>query len=460
MTVLEHLDGYLPPAHPLSAGSVAAGLAAPVRALFGDPGRDLVDRWEIETRQLPRPLRRLRRRFRDFARRELAPPALAVDALPHWPIDTIPDPLHRLLVTAGRAGWLSDLLPKPVGSGSPLAAAYPLSMITSLKVEEFSRACGGLMLLLSAHMLGQVPMLLSGDPLLIRRRLVPGLRRNLAGDPYLFAFAITEPDAGSDVEDGHGAALRHPGVVARRADGGWLLSGRKVFISGGDVARGFTLFAALDGEGYESWTCFFLERGTAGFRPVRTELKMGMRASGAAELELLDVFVPDADVVGRLRAGWSLNRQTLNLSRIPVAAMAVGFAQAACDIAVEHVSRPRPGGRARIHDQSVQLAIADMITATSAIRAQVWTAAASWRLRQSTSAMAKFHATDTAMQVIETGMDLLGADGLLHHNRLEKVWRDGRLTQIFEGTNQINRLAVIEDLQHQFLYPSTPRSQP
>jgi alkylation response protein AidB-like acyl-CoA dehydrogenase len=315
------------------------------------------------------------------------------------------------------------------------------------------------MLLLSAHMLGQVPLLLSADPLLIGRRLIPGVRRNLTGDPYLFAFAITEPDAGSDVEEGHGAALGHPGVVARRVTGGWLLNGRKVFISGGDIAQGFTLFAALDGEGYESWTCFFIERGSPGFRPVRTELKMGMRASGAAELELLDVFVPDADVVGKVRGGWSLNRQTLNISRIPVAAMAVGFAQAACDIAVDHVTRS-DGGRARIHDQSVQLAVADMITATSAIRAQVWAAASGWRLRQSTGAMAKFYATDTAMGVIEQGMDLLGPDALLHHNGLEKVWRDCRLTQIFEGTNQINRLAVIEDLQYGFLEPSTTRSQP
>lgn len=458
MTTLEHLDGHVAPGRPLSATAVAPGLAAPVRALLGDPSRDIADRWELETRRLPRPMRPLRRRWRDFAQTELAPLALEVDALPHWPVEELPDPLHRLLVTAGRAGWLSDLLPKPIGSGPVTAAVYPLAMMTSLKVEEFSRACGGLMLLLSAHMLGQVPLLLSADPGLIRRRLIPGLRRNLAGEPYLFAFAITEPDAGSDVEDGHGAALRHPGVVARRADGGWLLTGRKVFISGGDVAEGFTVFAALDGEGYESWTCFFVERGTPGFRPVRTELKMGMRASGAAELELIDVFVPDADVVGKLRGGWSLNRQTLNLSRIPVGAMAVGFAQAACDIAVEHVTRPRAGGRARIHDQSVQLAIADMIAATSAIRAQVWAAASTWRLRQATSAMTKFYATDTAMQVIETGMDLLGAEALLHQTGLEKVWRDCRLTQIFEGTNQINRLAVIEDLQQEFL--STRRSQP
>jgi butyryl-CoA dehydrogenase len=455
----DHLDGYLAHPHPLSADAVATGLAAPVRTLFGNPAQDHGDRWEIETRQLPRGLRSLRRRARDFARTELAPLALEIDAAPHWPADAIPAVLHRLLVTAGRAGWLSDLLPKPIGSGSPRTVAHPLAMTASLKVEEFSRACGGLMLLLSAHMLGQVPLLLSADPLLIGRRLIPGVRRNLTGDPYLFAFAITEPDAGSDVEEGHGAALGHPGVVARRVTGGWLLNGRKVFISGGDIAQGFTLFAALDGEGYESWTCFFIERGSPGFRPVRTELKMGMRASGAAELELLDVFVPDADVVGKVRGGWSLNRQTLNISRIPVAAMAVGFAQAACDIAVDHVTRS-DGGRARIHDQSVQLAVADMITATSAIRAQVWAAASGWRLRQSTGAMAKFYATDTAMGVIEQGMDLLGPDALLHHNGLEKVWRDCRLTQIFEGTNQINRLAVIEDLQYGFLEPSTTRSQP
>lgn len=456
----DHLDGYVAHLHPLSADAVATGLAAPVRTLFGNTAQDHGDRWEIETRQLPRGLRSLRRRARDFARTELAPLALEIDAAPHWPVDAMPDVLHRLLVTAGRAGWLSDLLPRPIGSGSPRTVAHPLAMTASLKVEEFSRVCGGLMLLLSAHMLGQVPLLLSADPLLIGRRLIPAVRRNLTGDPYLFAFAITEPDAGSDVEEGHGAALGHPGVVARRVTGGWLLNGRKVFISGGDIAEGFTLFAALDGEGYESWTCFFIERGSPGFRPVRTELKMGMRASGAAELELVDVFVPDADVVGKVRGGWSLNRQTLNISRIPVAAMAVGFAQAACDIAVDHVTRGGVGGRARIHDQSVQLAVADMITATSAIRAQVWAAASAWRLRQSTGAMAKFYATDTAMGVIEQGMDLLGPDALLHHNGLEKVWRDCRLTQIFEGTNQINRLAVIEDLQFGFLEPSTTRSQP
>lgn len=442
------LQGLLPPSHPLSARSVAAGLPVALRRVFGNPTDDL---WEWETRGLPGGLRRLRRRARDFARTELRPLALELDAMPHWSVGDEPPQLRDLLVRAGRAGWLSDMIPRPFGSQSPRNALQPLTMPASVKVEEFSRACGGLMLLLSAHMLGQVPLLLAGDIALARRRLISGLRRNLAGDPYLFAYAITEPDAGSDVEEGHGALHAKPGLVARRGNGGWLLTGRKVFISGGDVARGFTVFAALEGEGYESWTCFFVEAGTPGFRPVRTELKMGMRASGAADLEFTDVFVPDEDVVGEVRGGWALNRQTLNLSRLPVAAMAVGFAQAACDIVIDHAGTTRVGGRRIIEQQHVQLRIADALAATSAIRAEVWSASSTWRVSQAVSAMKKFHATDTAMAVIEECMDLLGAESLLHHHRLEKVWRDARLTQIFEGTNQINRIGVIEDIAGRFV---------
>ncbi len=449
------LRGFVAPGHPLSERSVLPCLAPPYRMVFGSQEPDL---WELETRRLPRSLQALRRRARAFAVEELQPLALAVDAMPHWPVGHQPPELERLLVTAGRAGWLSDMLPRPLGSGSPLVNRHPLPMTASLKVEELSRVCGGLMLLLSAHMLGQAPLILSADLGAIRRRLLPGIRSNLYGAPYLFAFAITEPGAGSDVEEGHGASLGRPGLVARRVPGGWRLDGRKVFISGGDVASGFTVFAALEGEGYESWTCFFVERGTPGFRPVRTELKMGMRASGAAEMEFVDAFVPDADVVGRLRGGWALNRQTLNLSRLPVAAMGVGLAQAACDVAVDYARRTVVGGRPLVDRQSVQLTLADLLAETSGIRAQVWQTAGTWSVRQSTSAMAKFHATDVAMRVIDRAMDLLGSDALLHGERLEKIWRDTRLTQIFEGTNQINRLAVIEDLQAD-LVPPMPRRQ-
>ncbi len=446
-------NGALPVEHPLSIRSVDAGLPRALRAVFGDSSPDL---WEAQTRLLPRSLQALRRRARAFARLQLAPLALELDRLPHWPVGQTPPAVQRLLQRAGREGWLSDILPKPIGSGSPIVARHPLPLAASLKVEEFARVDGGLMLALSANMLGQAPLLLCADPRIITRRLVPGIRRSVSGEPYVFAFAITEPGAGSDVEEGHGASLAKPGVVARRAPGGWVLNGRKVYISGGDIAQGYTVFAALEGEGYESWTCFFVERDTAGFRAVRTELKMGMRASGAAEIEFVDVFVPDADVVGRLRGGWALNRQTLNLSRLPVAAMAVGFAQAACDIAMDYALTTTSGGRPIIEQQSVQLALADAVAATSSIRAQVWQSAGTWKVSQGVSAMNKFHATDTAMQVIDECLDLLGPDGLLHGNRLEKVWRDARLTQIFEGTNQINRLALMEDIQDRFVKPAEP----
>lgn len=446
------LEGHVAATHPLSPRVASGQLPGVIRALYRYPPQSP---WDIDTARLPRELRRLRARARQFADEVLAPLALQIDALPHWPVGQQPAALDALLVQAGRAGWLSDILPWPLGSMSPLQARHSLQWAASVKVEEFSRACGGLMLLLSAHMLGIAPVLLSGNVGTLRRFLLPALRDNLRGQPHLFAFAITEPHAGSDVEDGHGAAASKPALVARRAPGGWVLNGRKCFISGGDVAQSFTVFAALEiegqCEGYASWTCFLVQRGMPGFRPVRTELKMGMRASGAAELEFVDVFVPDSHVVGDVRGGWALNRQTLNLSRLPVASMAVGFAQAACDIATDFACRTRLGGQALIHQQDVQLALAQMLTDTSAIRAHVWTCARAWTPRQGVASMNKFHATDTAMSVIQQAMDLLGHHALMHRERLEKVYRDCRLTQIFEGTNQINRLAVIEDLQEDFL---------
>jgi alkylation response protein AidB-like acyl-CoA dehydrogenase len=190
--------------------------------------------------------------------------------------------------------------------------------------------------------------------------------------PYLFAFAITEPGAGSDVESGYGASLFRPETVARRGDGGWMLNGRKQYISGGDVADAVTVFAALEGEGIESWTCFLVERGTPGFRCLRNERKMGQRASGAAELELRDVFVPDDRVIGPLRSGWALNRASLTCSRMPVAAIALGIARGAMDAAIDFVCRYRFGGRPLIDDQQVQLRVAEMLAETSGMRAMIW----------------------------------------------------------------------------------------
>ena len=452
-----HLDGHLPADHLLSPQAAFARLPFHVRQFTDYSPLDL---WETDTRRLPRSLARLRRRARDFADRVLAPAAMELDLAPHLPAGEVHPLVADILVRAGREGFLSYFLPAPIGSMPPDRAFHSPVWQSCLVIEEFSRVCGGLMLLLSAHHLGCMPLVLSGSPRLILGQLRPIYRSCLNGDPHLVAFAITEPDAGSDVEDGHGAARYKPGLVASPVPGGFRLNGRKQFISGGDICRSLTVFAALEGEGMESWTCFHVDSRSPGFRVIRTELKMGMRASGAAELEFSDVFVPADRVVGKLRGGWAINRATLNFSRIPVASMGVGFAEAATRIAAEFACSYELGGKTLVNYQDVQLHLATMLAETRALRSLVWQEARhAWRPRQLMASGCKFHATDRAQHICEMAMDLLAGHGSLHEARIEKLFRDLRLTRIFEGTNQINRLAVIEDWQDSLMnmVPSDPR---
>jgi butyryl-CoA dehydrogenase len=442
------LRGHVPPTSPLSPRAAFARLPRAVRSFVAYQPSTI---WEQDTATLPAPLARWRRALRRFAEAHLRPVALTVDAAPHPRVGEAVPEAAEVLRAAGRAGLLDDMLPAPLGSADPRLFAHPLAFASALKTEELAAVDGGLMLLVCAHGLGVAPFLVSGDLGAIRRFVLPAYRACRAGEPRLFAYAITEPAAGSDVEDGHGAQGYRPGTVARRAAGGWLLRGRKCFISGGDLARAVVVFAALDGEPMSSWTAFVVPTDRPGFRVARTELKMGMRASGAAELELDDVWVSDEHVLGKLRDGWALNRAVLNLSRIPVAAMGVGFARAATDAAIAFACRFRLGGRPLVDHQHVQLELADMLAETQAARAMVWAAASRWQAMQREASAAKLYCTDTALRVCTRAMDLLGNHALVHANGVEKAYRDSRLTQIFEGTNQINRLSMIEDVQEQLL---------
>lgn len=449
MSLNMHLDGHLPSTHQLSPHWQYGEFPVLARQFTHYASRDL---WEADTARLPKALAKIRRAARGFAEQHIAPLASAADLAEHLPVgECLPD-VQRLLIEAGKAGWLSYFMPAPLGSMPWQAVTQPPIWQCALVVEEFSRACGGLMLLLSAHHLGCMPLLLSGSPGTITRHLAPVYRSCLNGDPHLVAFAITEPGAGSDAEEGHGAEVYRPGVVATPAPGGYLLNGRKCFISGGDLAKSATVFAALQGEGMDSWTCFYVDADSPGYSIARTEMKMGMRASGAAELEFNNVFVPNGRLIGGLRKGWALNRATLNASRIPVAAMGVGLARAATELAVDFARRYKLGGKELIQYQDVQLHLATMVAETRAIRSLIWQEAKhAWRPRQLNASLCKFHATDRAQHVVEMALDLLADHGSLHEQRIEKIFRDVRLTRIFEGTNQINRLSLIEDWQEQLL---------
>ncbi len=434
------LTGFVPPHDSLSPRSAFRRLDPKIRALATTDPTTL---WEQDTRRLSRGAQAYRRKLRAFADAELRHRALGCD------LDAHGNGVQEVLTAAGKAGYLSDFLPRPLGSVEWNRVLEPLSFMQSLKVEEFCAACGGLGLVLGANGLGAAPVVFSGSLGTIFRHLVPRYRKSLAGDPHTFAFAITEPSGGSDVEESHGAKLYRPMTTARRVDGGWRLSGRKVFISGGDTASAITVFAALEGEGLESWTCFLVEREMPGFSVARTELKMGQRASGAAELVFEDVFVADANVVGDLRAGWAINRLVLNSSRVPVAAIALGIARGAYESATRFACTNMLGDKRLIDYQDVQLAIAQMMLDLHAMRATVWQSAA-WNPSQARASMAKVFCSDTAVKVCENAMELMGNHGLLHGGP-EKAFRDARLTQIYEGTNQINRLAVIEDQMEELL---------
>jgi len=170
---------------------------------------------------------------------------------------------------------------------------------------------------------------------------------------------------------------------------------------------------------------------------------MGQRSSAATELLFEELFVPDERVIGGLGNGWALNRAVLNYSRAPVAALALGMARSALEEALGFCRRTRLGGRPLVAYQQVRLRLAEMWSETVAMRSMIWHACNERVPRQLYSSASKFQVSDRAMEICAGALDLLG-NAALGHNRVEKAWRDARLTRIYEGTNQINRLAVWE----------------
>lgn len=420
---------------------------APLGRFLYDRGTDGM--WDRDTATLPRHLRRRRRAYRRFAADRIAPLAASADADPEG-FDPRP-----LLAEAGRRGFQSELLPPPLGTMPWPALGSSMLLHVMLRAEEFCAACGGIGLALLAHDLGAAPLLLSGDLAVWQRWLIPINRANRRGDPVLCAFAITEPAAGSDVEDSAGAATARFGTTATRSSGGYRIDGQKVFITGGAHADLVCVFAVLEpdtggpgGNGRggvdTDWTCFVVERGTPGFGTGRREHKLGQRAADATELFFDGVEVPAANRVGPERSGWALNRNVLNYSRGPVGAIATGIARGAAEAATEYCRTRRLGNRPLAARQEVQLALAEIWCDVMAMRAMVWQAGRQRRPNQGVASATKAFCGDTAFRVATRAMALLADDGGLGANRVEKAMRDARLNQIYEGTNQLNRLAMVE----------------
>jgi alkylation response protein AidB-like acyl-CoA dehydrogenase len=394
--------------------------------------------WERDTATLPWTFRRIRRRCRRFAAEHIAPLSLQADLDPHSF-----DP-HPIFVQAAREGFQTEFMPWPWGTLKLGGFVRSILLAPALKAEEFCAACAGVGLSLLAHELGIAPLFISGDLRAYFKWLRLIYREIKAGEPAVAAFAITEPGAGSDVEDTEGGERARLGCRWRRVPGGFRLNGRKCFISGGAASRWVTFFAAEEGKGLETWTCFLLDKSMPGLSVGRREKKMGQRASDASELVAEDVFAPDERVIGKVGAGWAINRNVLNYSRPVVGAIALGTARGAFERAVQFCKETRLANRALIDYPDVQLALADMMITLSAMRATVWRATRYPFAFQAAGGVAKTFCSDKAWEVCNAAMELLGDHGCLHGQGIEKAARDARLAQIYEGTNQINRLGVFE----------------
>ncbi len=413
----------------------AADLTSIGRMLFDNKEESF---WDRDTAVLPRPMQKLRWRYRNFATQNLRSCSIDVEAdLPNY------DP-WPLVHAAAKEGFMTEFMPPPFGDFPVFIGMGSMVGSAVLRAEEFCAGCGGLGLLLLAHDLGVAPMIMSGDFRSIfkwQRKIYKEIK---AGEKAMASFAITEPGAGSDVEETEGARTARIVTRAKPVDGGYLINGSKSFISNWARARYVTLFSAIGDEGVESWTCFLLDKDMQGLSVGRQEKKLGQKASDASELICEDVFVPTDRIIGKLRGGWALNRSVLNASRLPVAAIGLGIARGAVEATVEFCRANRLANRPLIEYQDVQLSLADMFIDLQVMRSSIWHACRTMISSQALASIAKTFCGDTAFRVCNRAMELMGDHGYLSANVAEKCMRDARLNQIYEGANQINRLAVIE----------------
>jgi butyryl-CoA dehydrogenase len=304
-----------------------------------------------------------------------------------------------------------------------------------LVTEELSRACGGIALAFAGTALGAFPILLYGSDEQ-KQRFLPAI----AAGEKLAAFGLTEPMAGSDA-----GSIR---TTARRDGDHYVLNGTKVFITNGEEADIYTTVALTQPDkGARGASCFIIEKGTPGFSFGKKEHKMGIRASVTAELVFEDARVPAANLVSREGMGFIAAMKTFDISRPGVAAQALGIAEGAMDETLKYVHQRQQFGKNIVSFQGVQWMLADMATQIEASRALIYGLAD--RIDKGDtkdighlSAMCKVFASDTAMKVTTDAVQLLGGYGYMAEYPVEKMMRDAKITQIYEGTNQIQRNVI------------------
>jgi alkylation response protein AidB-like acyl-CoA dehydrogenase len=379
----------------------------------------------LEPYVIPQDLEYLRSTIAQIARERIAPRAAAIDANAEYPWD-----IRELFAEHDLFALAFDERHGGTGTGH---------LMQVIAIEEIAKQCASCALMLAVHDLGSLPIRLAGSDTM-KDAVLP----RLASGEWVPAFALSEPEAGSD-----------PGGMKTRAvqaDGEWVLNGAKNWISQAGVADIYVVFAVTDPDQGHSHgiTAFLVERDQPGFSVGKPEHKLGIKGSPTATLTFEDVRLPTDHVIGDVGDGFRVAMATLDRSRLGIAAQALGLAQGAIDYAVAYARERHQFGRPITAFQGIQFKLADMETHTAAARELLYKAATKADRCDPDlgkhSAMAKLFCSDTAMAVTVDAIQILGGYGYVSDYPVERMMRDAKITQIYEGTNEIQRIVIARAL--------------
>ena len=362
--------------------------------------------------------------FRDFAQTEVKPLAQEVDETEQFPWETV----HKML----KLGFMGIPMPKEFGGQGCDTLTYAMC------VEELSKVCGTTGVIVSAHTsLCAEPIRKWGTKEQKEKYLVP-----LASGQKVGAFGLTEPGAGTDASGQQTKAV---------LDGDhYVLNGSKIFITNGGAADIYVVFAMTDkSKGNHGISAFIVEKEFPGFSIGTKEKKMGIRGSATTELIFQDCIVPKENLLGKEGQGFVVAMTTLDGGRIGIASQALGLAQGALDNTIAYVKERKQFGRALAKFQNTQFQLADMHTKVEAARCLVYKAALAKDTQKRYSleaAMAKLYAAEVAMEVTTKAVQLHGGYGYTREYDVERMMRDAKITEIYEGTSEVQRMVISSNI--------------
>ena len=374
--------------------------------------------------QLPEEHRELQQAVRALARDKIAPRAAEIDEKGEFPWD-----VYEALAASG---FHAIHIPEEYGGsgGDNLASC--------IVIEEVARVCGSSSLSPAVNKLGTTPVLVGGDDA-IKARYMP----EVANGDALFSYALSEPEAGSDAASMRSRAVQKGDV--------WVLNGVKRWITNAGVSKYYTVMASTNPEaGPRGISAFVVHADDPGFSLGAEERKLGIKGSPTRELYFDNVELPADRMIGQEGTGWATAMKTLDLTRICIGAQAVGLAQGALDVALDYAKERKQFGKPIADFQGIQFMLADMAMQIEAARQLTYfAAAASERKDERTTFLgsaAKCFASDTAMKVTVDVVQVLGGYGYVKDYAAERFMRDAKITQIYEGTNQIQRVVMARQI--------------